>query len=102
MRTAPKLMSVVAASAILLGLSGLASVAQAAETSPRIGATAAAHETHADPEAAAAAVGTQQFRVTNLSGHNLTLTRAWGTTGWPQMTRQVSSTATSHRRRTPC
>ena len=106
MRTAPKLMSTVVAAAILFGLTGMSSVANATESnatesnataSSPAGATASlvwtdlapltgaeGLETTPAPDDEVTAQGTRQFVVTNLSGHTLTLSRAWGTTGWPQ------------------
>lgn len=85
MRTAPKLMSAVAAAAILFGFSGMASVANAAEQPS--GQVSVTESTAGGADDEMTTQGTRQFTVTNLSGHTLTIADIWGTTGWPQMQR---------------
>ena len=83
MRTTPKVISVVAAAAILSGLTGMASVANAAEPSSATG-VAVTEATTTDGEMSASTYySTRQFTISNFSGHTLTIEDIWGTTGWP-------------------
>lgn len=100
MRTATTLTSTVLAAVVLFGLSGLGSVANAAELAPRDGIVTTQDTTPGTPsgtvspatvaDAASAgsddeitAQGTRNFTITNMSGQNLTIKDIWGTSGWP-------------------
>ena len=82
MRTATKLTSAVVAAALLFGLAGTASVANAATPTAVAGATVT--ETTPGPgDDEMTTQGTRQFTITNFSAHTLTINDIWGTSGWP-------------------
>jgi hypothetical protein len=83
MRTAPKVIAVVTAAAILSGLTGLASVANAAQPSTATGVAVTQATTTDDEMSASTYWSTRQFTITNFSGHTLRIDDIWGTTGWP-------------------
>jgi hypothetical protein len=79
MRTATKLTSAVVAAALLFGLTGMASVANAAAPT----AATITETTSAPGDDQVNTQGTRQFTITNFSGHTLTIKDIWGTSGWP-------------------
>ena len=81
MRTAPKVISTVAAATILLGLTSL-TVANAAPASATGAAVTASAATDGDMSASKVD-STRRFTITNFTGHTLTVDDIWGTTGWP-------------------
>ena len=87
MRTATKMTSAVVGAALLFGLAGTASVANAATPTAVAGATVT--ETTPGPgddemttegvDPTGVAAGT----ITNFSAHTRTINNIWGTSGWP-------------------
>ena len=74
--------SAVVAAALLFGLAGTASVANAATPTAVTGATVT--ETTPGPgDDEMTTQGTRQFTITNFSAHSLTINDIWGTSGWP-------------------
>ncbi len=82
MNTAPKLTCAVLGAAVLFGLSGLTSVASAAEPTSGITAAATPSTQGTDTPGAGTNVGaTRSFEVVNNSGRTLTVSNVFGTTG---------------------
>jgi hypothetical protein len=95
MRTTSKVMTVTAAS-ILIGLTGMASAANAAESSTATGTTMSQplpgvnvtpSSATEDEMSANKENSTRQFKIMNFTGHVLTVSDVWGTTGWPYPTK---------------
>ena len=105
MRTAPKVITVTAAS-ILMGLTGMASVANTTESSTAtrtsvsqpLPGVALTPSSPTDDEMSTNKVdSTRRFTISNYSTHVLTISDIWGTTGWHIRSRPGSTCMTSTR-----